>query len=252
MKKQDTLIPFLMIALSTLVPARGAELIGNGGFESGFTGWIRADQTGSDGTFQLQSGTASPVNGDTVPAPPGGVTAAMSDAQGPGSHVLYQDFVLPSSISSATLNFDLFVGNRADAFFSPDTLDFGAIDNGNAVLNQQVRVDLLQSGADPFSLGAGDLLLNAFQTKPGDALVAGYKHLSLDITGLANAHANETLRLRFAEVDNVFTFQLGVDNVSITAEPGTAPVPSVPDSGLGAVTLLAFGTVCWAGRRRTA
>jgi hypothetical protein len=249
MKKQDTFIPILVIALAGLIPGRAAELISNGGFESGFTGWTRADQLGSDGTFQLQAGTASPVNGDPVPAPPGGLTAAMSDAQGPGSHVLYQDFVLPSSASAATLKFDLFVGNRADRFVSPDTLDFAAIDNGNAVLNQQARVDLLQSGADPFSLGAGDLLLNAFQTNPGDPLVSGYNHVSFDITAFANAHPSETLRLRFAEVDNVSIFQLGVDNVSITAEPATAPVP---DSGLGAVTLLALGTVCWAGRRRTA
>ena len=76
--------------------------------------WTRADQLGSDGTFSLQAGTLSPVNGDPVPAPPGGTYAAMTDAQGPGSHVLYQDFVV--SASSATLSFDLFIGNRADAF----------------------------------------------------------------------------------------------------------------------------------------
>jgi len=35
------------------------------------------------------------------------------------------------------------------------------------------------------------------------------------------AHAGETLRLRFAETDNIFTFQLGIDNVRI----GTVPEP---------------------------
>ena len=30
-----------------------AGLITNGGFESGFTGWVRTDQTGSEGTFLL-------------------------------------------------------------------------------------------------------------------------------------------------------------------------------------------------------
>jgi len=59
-------------------------VITNGGFESGFTGWTRADQTGSDGTFFLQTGTSSPVNSDPVPAPPQGVNAAMTDAGGPG------------------------------------------------------------------------------------------------------------------------------------------------------------------------
>jgi len=44
-------------------------------------------------------------------------------------------------------------------------------------------------------------------------------------TALLSASAGQTLRLRFAETDNVFTFQLGVDNVSLDVqaipEPGT-------------------------------
>ena len=52
--------------------AQAQELISNGGFESGFSGWTRADQTGSTGTFTAQTGTTSPVNGFTVPAPPQG------------------------------------------------------------------------------------------------------------------------------------------------------------------------------------
>src|ERR1051325_2170419 len=91
--------------------AEAANIVSNGGFESGFASWTRADQLGSDGTFFLQTGTSSPVNGDPVPAPPGGTTAAMSDAQGPGSHVLYQDIVIPAVVPSATLSFDVFVGN---------------------------------------------------------------------------------------------------------------------------------------------
>jgi len=47
---------------------------------------------GSEGSFFSQSGSVSPINGDPVP-PPEGTKAAMTDAQGPGSHVLYQDFV---------------------------------------------------------------------------------------------------------------------------------------------------------------
>src|SRR5437588_7815911 len=111
----------LLCALSSQA---GAGLITNPGFESGFVGWTRADQLGSDGTFALQSGTASPVNGDVVPAPPGGTRAAMTDAQGPGSHVLYQNFTVSAPVTSAVLVFDLFVGNRSDAFRTPNTLDF--------------------------------------------------------------------------------------------------------------------------------
>ena len=72
----------------------------------------------------------------------------MTDAQGPGSHVLYQDFIVPLLVASATLDFDLFVGNRAGVFVSPASLDFST-----PALNQQARVDILRGGADPFSVG---------------------------------------------------------------------------------------------------
>jgi PEP-CTERM motif-containing protein len=196
-----------------------AASINNGGFESGFAGWTRADQAGSDGTFALQTGAASPVNGTAVPAPPGGSTAAMSDAQGPGSHVLYQTFMVTAPVPQAMVSFDLFIGNRAAAFSTPNSLDFAT-----PALNQQARVDILAGGADPFSMSAADLLLNLFQTTTGDALVSGYSHHASDITTLLNSHLNAPLTLRFAETDNVFAFQLGIDNVDI--QETAVPEPS--------------------------
>ena len=92
-------------------------LIVNGGFELGFSGWTRADQVGSEGTFQLQTGTVSPVTLSPVPPPPEGLTAAMTDAEGPGSHVLYQDIMIPAAVGPTTLSFQLFVQNSAPAFF---------------------------------------------------------------------------------------------------------------------------------------
>jgi hypothetical protein len=216
-----TLAAVLVLALAPARPARAGNLITNGGFESGFAGWTIADQVGSDGTFALQSGAASPVNLDPVPPPPGGTTAAMTDALGPGTHVLYQDFVVPTGpLAPAVLSFDLFIGNRADEFFTPDpaTLDF------SSQLNQQARVDILLPGADPFSVDPADVLLNVYQTQPGDPAVSGYTTISMDVSALLLANVGNTLRLRFAEADNVFTFQLGVDNVRLATavpEPST-------------------------------
>jgi PEP-CTERM motif len=220
--------------------AQAANIVNNGGFESGFASWTRADQLGSEGTFALQTGTASPVNGDPVPAPPGGATAAMSDAQGPGSHVLYQDIVIPAVVPSATLSFDVFVGNRANAFFTPSTLDFST-----PALNQQARVDILAGGTDPFTVAG---LQNAFQTMVGDPLVSGYTHHTLDVTSLLNAHLSQTLRLRFAEVDNVFTFQLGVDNVAL--DIGASQ--TVPEPASWVLMVTAGLALAWRQRRRGA
>jgi hypothetical protein len=226
----------LVLAFAAAPPAGAVPLLINGGFESGFTGWTIVDATGSDGTFFLQSGTASPVNGDAVPAPPDGITAAMTDAQGPGSHVLYQDFIVPSTLDSALLSFELFIGNRADAFFSPATLAFDT-----PVLNQQARVDILRAGTDPFSLASSDLLLNVFQTNPGDPLISGYNTFNFDVTALLLANLGQTLRLRFAETDNVFTFQLGVDSVGLETQQVAEP---------GALLLLGSGLAGLIGYRR--
>ena len=207
------------------------NLIANGGFESGFTGWTLFDQTGSEGTWSIQTGTTSPVNGFTVPAPPDPTQAAMTDAQGPGSHSLVQNFIVPSLPTGANLQFDLYINNHATAFFSPASLDFST-----AALNQQFRVDIMTAAADPFSVSMTDVLLNVYQTQPGDPLVSGYNTINSDLTALFAAHPGETLRLRLAAVDNVNFLNIGIDRVSI----------AVPEPG--AVILFASGLVIFAGR----
>jgi hypothetical protein len=207
-----------VLAYATSLTAQ-ANLILNGGFESGFAGWTVANQAGSDGAFHLQTGSLSPLNGNAVPAPPGGLQAAMTDAFGPGSHVLYQDFVVPASIPNASAGFSLFVGNNAANFFAPATLDFAT-----PALNQRARVDIMLTSADLFGLAAGDILQNLYETVPGDPLMSGYTSSMSDITSLLQAHAGETLRLRIAEVDNVNFFNLGVDNVEISVVPEPAPL----------------------------
>jgi hypothetical protein len=209
------------------------QLITNGGFESGFTGWTRVDQTGSDGGWSLQSGTSSPVNAFAVPAPPGPSNAAMTDAQAGGSHVLYQDFVVPLTLSVATLQFDLYINNHANAFFSPGTLDFST-----PTLNQQVRVDIMTTSADPFSVAVADVLLNVFQTQPGNPLVTGYTTMTADLTALLAAHPGETLRLRFAEVDNVNFLNAGVDRVSLAVPEPSAVMLLLAGSAVIGILLL--------------
>ena len=146
----------------------------------------------------------------------------MTDAFGPGTHILYQDFAVPAFVFGAVLRFSLFVNNDNGApnFYvpAPAHLDFSTRD-----LNQQARVDILTTTADPFSANPADVLLNLYQTQPGDPLRSGYNTFMIDIAPLLQAHQGETLRLRFADADNVAPFNLGVDNVGISdiPEPST-------------------------------
>ena len=228
------LIGVSIVSLALATTANATSLILNGGFESGFASWTRVDQLGSEGTFALQTGTLSPVNGDPVPAPPQGVSAVMTDAGGPGSHVLYQDFVVPTE--GASLTFSLFIGNRADRFAAPGTLDFST-----PALNQQARVDIMRGGTGAFSVAAGDIFLNLVNTQVGSPLVSGYNTFTLDLTSLFAANVGQTMRLRFAEVDNLAPFQLGVDNVSLETVSASVPEPqSIQLLGTGLLVLLAI------------
>jgi hypothetical protein len=175
--------------------------------------------------FADQTGVTSPVNAAAVPAPPQGLHAAMTDGAGPGSHILYQDITLPTSVPAATLSFSLFLRNTAADFFAPATLDFAT-----PTLNQQARVDILSAAADPFSLAPGDVLQTVYQSNIGSPLVRGYTTLAFNITPLLAARAGQTVRLRFAETDNVNIFNFGVDNVNLI-------VPA-PSAGLLALPLL--------------
>lgn len=226
----------IVLAASTSLHAQS---LSNGGFESGLSGWTVSNQVGSDGTFFSQTGTTTPINAFDVPAPPEGLRAAMTDSSAGGGHALWQNFTVPALVSPTSLRFSIYLNNGAGTYSTPNTLDWAATNqNGTLNLNQQARVDIMTSTGDIFSVANADVLLNLFATTSATPAVAGYLNFDIDVTTLLQAHAGETLRLRFAETDNVNFFNFGVDNVAFAAIPA-------PTTGV-----LAAMTVAGMARRR--
>lgn len=213
-------------------PAAAVELITNGGFETGFAAWSRSSALGSAGDFHLSApGSATPLTGSPTPAnSAGGDLYAVTDAEGPGAYALRQSFVVPVGATSTSVSFQFFAQSAADLFIPSVGLDYSTPE-----LSQYARIDILTAGASAFSTAAADIVTNLYighQGTPG-----AYTNFALDLGSLLTPGAS--YQIRFAEADNVFFFNLGVDNVSVQANFG-APVPEPATwamliAGLGAV-----------------
>ena len=213
-----------------------SSIIVNGGFEtnggagsSTFTGWTVTNESGSGGSWYVQTGTLSPLNGLPVPVPPEGSYAAMTDASGPSSQVLIQDFTVPLDATSVTLSFDYLLNNLGPDYVPGGDLDF------NDSPNQQARVDILPSADGAFDTSS--VLLNAYRTQSGDTLQPGaWETFSEDITSAVSPGG--TYQLRFAEVDDLGQFNFGVDNVQINVNTGSVPEPSTVALSAAGLVLL--------------
>jgi hypothetical protein len=209
--------------------AYAIPLLTNGGFETGtLSSWTVANETGSfpGSNFFAIAGTTTPQSGSTTVGPASGSFYAVSDSNGAGAHALIQTFTVPGPASAVILSFDLFANSYATAVVNPIGLDFadGA--------NQHARVDILRAGASPLDTGAG-VLQNFFLGADAGSNPHTYTSRTFDITTLVGGGG--TFQLRFAEVDNLFFFNLGVDNVSVNFTAATgAPEP-------GGVVLTAVG-----------
>jgi len=187
----------------------------NGGLSTNqFTDWTVFDTTVFSGSWLVQQGSGSPLNGFTVGSPTDGDFAAMTDQFGPGLHILYQDVQVPPH-GQAILSFDLYLNNLAGAFFTPGTL------SPDEFPNQQFRVDIVDPSA-PLDDVAG-VLLPVYRTEEGDSATVPYRNVSVSL----KQFAGRTVRIRFAEVDNQFFFLVGLDRVQLGHKPRSLKAPKV-------------------------
>lgn len=186
--------------------------VDNGGFETGeFPPWVVVDQDDGSGSWFVvedEPRLESPLSGFRIPKAPERRHQAVADQEGPGSHILYQDFVIPPGRQQLRLT--LWYQNDAEEFHTPRTLDF------EVEPNQQLRIDVLREGAPLDSLDPDDILAQIFRTRRGDRAELRPTEIRRNLSGLAG----KQVRLRIVEVDNQSNFLVGIDAVSVGPPDG--------------------------------
>ncbi len=220
-----TYLPILVLAafaLASVSTLRADELLTNGGFENGFTGWGVNVESGSAGNWYVSSSTKRPATGISNVGPAGGSSFALTDSIGQGAYSLVQSFTVAPG-QTVLFSFDLFANNYAGSVVT------GPLDYKVDPI-QFATVDLLTGTANPFDTGSG--VIQNFYQGSGPATANPYTSYSFDISSLVAAGG--TFQIRFGEADNQNYFNLGVDNVTVIANSATA----VPEAS----TLLLLGT----------
>lgn len=210
-----TLSAAVALGAALLAPTgAGAATVVNGDFETGtLAGWQlynSGESMGAPGSWLAYTGTS--IGGGefptTVAAPPAGNYAAITFQTGPGLHILYQDVALEPYYAH---QLSMLVYYRSDAsLFSANTFQF----LGESP-NQQYRVDVLKAGAPIETLNPADILATPFNTITGGPQTLAATPISTDLTPFAG----QTVRLRFAEVDNEGIFNAATDSVAIQSTP---------------------------------
>lgn len=221
-------------------PAFAAELLVNGGFESGAINpfWNSSRLPSSRGNvFVSAPGSISPLSGfSTAPNSAGGSSYVITDQSGSGTYIITQSFLIPIGARSIIISYQLFANNQSGVTI----IDPIGLNHENAP-NQHARVDILTAASDRFSTNAVDVVQNFYLGSDPLGNPNPFTSYSFDITSIVRPGVS--YQVRFAEVDNQGFFQLGFDNVSISAVVG------VPEPASWMLFMVGFGLIGAAIRR---
>ena len=195
-----------LLFLGIACTVNATQLLTNGSFESGLTGWTVTNSTSDGSSWFVTNQSQTPLNGYPTVGPSNGSYYAVTDEVGPGLHAITQGFTDPLGTTSAIVSFDVFMN---------DVYGLGG--------NPQISCVCLLSGtADPLTgtpihilYGPADL----FQSDP--ATPNPYVHVSEDISSYLVPGESYQLRVL---VKNSNPFDVGVDNFSLNV---STPEPSM-------------------------
>jgi len=209
----------LLVAVGT---ANAANLIVNGGFETGdLTGWTATSTEGTGG-FSATSQTYTPVSGNATVGPHSGSYYAVSDDFGPQTAYLTQTFTTPSTFNTDLLSFSIFVNDVYGGAYG----SAGPGGQVNLLTSAGTLIAVLYGPADTFENPIG-------QPNP-------YVNETINITSyLARS---TTYQLQIQDTETSGTINVGVDDISLqSATPEPATLLS---------TALLGGLILWCARRK--
>jgi len=228
MKKR--IISSLLTLGMVSVPQFACANLLNGDFENGLTDWTTV-VAGSANPVTLATGTSN--------TPAGVINPSLTNDQyiytsqnGQGHSIIAQDFTVASRANKVF--FDFAYINITGAFYTPATLDY------TGAANQHARFDILKASSAFDSMNAGDIIITAFVTNPGDALSQDWQTKEIDVTAALANYVGQNVTFRFSQVDNQGLFTFALDNINI----GFSQIPvliSVFDSSQARLNSPAYG-----------
>ena len=232
---------WLFFALVLSSSGTYAQLI-NADFETGdLTGWQTLVE-GEAFPVSIESGSVTTEAGTINPSPDGNYMVFTSQ-DGPGRSFLWQEFTpriwQVTDPNAFNIYFDIAINNGATAYYTPDPMSLDYTGDPN----QQARIDILKPGASITTVDPNDIIVELFQTQPGDPLIQDWQRVTKDVTSEMAAYVDQTLTLRLVQVDNQLFFNLALDNVSVgnraPYDDGSAtPVPALPPMALWLLSVL--------------
>lgn len=223
-----------VFGLLLAVSANASQLFSNGGFESGtLTSWSTGSTASSDDGFTVQSTDITPLNGDPTAGPDSGTYYAVSDGTGlvtPEETYLVQTITIPVGTVDDAFSADIFVNDQ-----------FGSSGFGG-------ELAIWANGVNPLVTAPLYIISGPTDTTVVNGTPNPYVFISQDIT--AHVTAGTTYQIGVLEGDSFGPINVGVDNFSLIATPGSTSTPE--PAMLFPTALLATGMFYYRARRKAA